>query len=158
MIHTGKVQNGSLSLKLKHLHHRIYVSQHHCFLVIFLYQMSANQKTMIHSRMKSTEVQTLGAIPGRAVGRSEYALMKRVSEKAHAHALIKCTYNGGVRNIARQKTETITRNGRCVPGSLACQTLSEEERVWCKSYTLLVQLVGKCSSVKRSWYCTAQAL
>ena len=60
-------------------------------------------------QMKSTKVQTLNAIPGRAVCQSEHALMKRVFEKAHA--LIKCTCNTGVRNIPRQKTKTITCNG-----------------------------------------------
>ena len=61
--------------------------------------------------MKSTKVQTLGAIPG---SQSEHALMK--VEKAHA-LIKKCTYNGGIRNIARQKTETITCNGQ-IPGLL----------------------------------------
>ena len=53
--------------------------------------------------MKSTKVQTLSAIPGGAV--------RAHANEAIPHALIKCTCNGSIRNIARQKTETITCNG-----------------------------------------------
>ena len=68
--------------------------------MIYVYTYTMNE---------STKVQTLGAIPGRAVCQSEHTLMKRVFEKAHT--LLKCTSNGGIRNIARKKTETITCNG-----------------------------------------------
>ena len=61
-------------------------------------------------KMTNTKVQTLGAIPGR---QSEHALMKRVFEKVHT--LIKCTCNGGIQNIAGQKTEC---NGTCTLGRL----------------------------------------
>ena len=53
--------------------------------------------------MKSTKVQTLGGIPGCAV--------RACANETIAHVLIKCTCNGDIRNIARQKTETITCNG-----------------------------------------------
>ena len=49
---------------------------------------------LITIKIKSTKVQTLGAIPGCAV-------RARANEML-AHALIKCTCNGGIRNIARR--------------------------------------------------------
>ena len=59
--------------------------------------------------MKSTnlKVQTLGAIPALAVRARD------TCNETIAHALIKCTCNEGIRNIASQKTETITCNGMC---------------------------------------------
>ena len=46
------------------------------------------------SLMRSTEVQTFGAILGRAV--------RAHANETVAHALIKCTCNGGIWNIAWQ--------------------------------------------------------
>ena len=55
------------------------------------------------NKNESTKVQTLGWLCRVPVGARA---MKRVFEKAHT--LLKCTSNGGIRNIGRQKMETIT--------------------------------------------------